>query len=273
MSTKNIARTVIEPGRTNSYKYDTHQHTRRERHKVSTKLHLMRYDQELADEEVFEPRNIEWGVDQKDKLSPLWRWLYSHIGQKWDDVYSKMKLTFDFRTTPGRHVVDHLLQYVDLPNRFGDYNVMYRYIGFEPEELYVDLDGVLRYKPKKPKRRNSKPISKKVVIKWFMNRKVKIEGDELWLFGSKKIEYKWQTCYHFDSLYYRHNCPYERKAMKMVRRRYDNTTYEEMAFACLSPIVPDRLVRLRKLTKNEKKFWFSLSDEIRTRYTFHAYDV
>lgn len=48
-----------------------------------------------------------------DCLGPLYRWLESHVGQYWDDVYSKLCQILDITTLSGQHIVSHVWGYVE----------------------------------------------------------------------------------------------------------------------------------------------------------------
>jgi hypothetical protein len=136
MSTKNLARTVIEGGRTNHsrfYRRHTNAADRRRAHQVEHRL-CVSLD---AAEAYFPPREKAYRSFD-DKLGPARRWLKSQSGRPWDKVQSELFARFDVRTTAGRHIVfDHLLREVrDLP---GDRN---RY-----REFWISAQGLLRYRP------------------------------------------------------------------------------------------------------------------------------
>jgi len=48
-----------------------------------------------------------------DCLGPLYQWLQSHVGEYWDDVYSKLCRILDITTLSGQHIVSHVWQYVE----------------------------------------------------------------------------------------------------------------------------------------------------------------
>jgi hypothetical protein len=48
-----------------------------------------------------------------ENLSPLWRFLCSKVGQKWDDVFSEICENISTRSTVQQHVRDHVMQYVE----------------------------------------------------------------------------------------------------------------------------------------------------------------
>jgi hypothetical protein len=269
MSSKRISKTVIEPARTNSYKYSTKTSTRNERRATNDALHDMLFDEELIEGEVLPKRRPE-RIAQNDKLNPLKRWIRSHVGQKWDDIYSKMRKTFDFRTIPGLHVVGHLLDYVDRPS-----SPILRY--WTPE-FFVDEGGVLRHQPKPKKLKFVQGPKQSEVIKWFGNRLVKQEGADLWWFGSKKVKFDWVACSHFDyrTSFFSQNycCPYKRKNIRTKEWNFvREALVEKNTLCCFQPLDPARRIRLRELTTKEVKFWNSLTDKDREKHTFHPYDV
>jgi hypothetical protein len=44
-----------------------------------------------------------------ENLNPLWRFLKSRVGKKWDDVYSEIRSTLSIRSTVQNHVFQHLV--------------------------------------------------------------------------------------------------------------------------------------------------------------------
>jgi hypothetical protein len=108
MSTKNLARTVIEGGRARYNRFERRHSNAVER----THVHEMERALCRATEPecaVFEPRKVVYrGFD--DKLGPAMRWLRSQVGRPWDKVRGELFARFDTRTTAGRHILfDHLL--------------------------------------------------------------------------------------------------------------------------------------------------------------------
>jgi len=150
MATKNLARTVIEGGRTGAYKATRDQVNRNERHQVKEHLNQCAKDLEIYDDgddpETQPPIDRFYPFDEKfaDKLNPAERWLNKRIGKSWNKTYSELRETFDSRTTAGRHILfDHLLQGVSEAN---DDSRWYN-------DLVVDQNGVLRERKGKSSRR------------------------------------------------------------------------------------------------------------------------
>jgi hypothetical protein len=135
MATKDLARTVIEGGRTyfNSFSR-RHSHRRPRAHWTVLRSRLL-LDPGLHDDPYVAPPAHEWRQFH-DKLGPVYRFLESRVGRRWDDVRSEIARKFDIRTVAGRHIVfDHLLGSVA---RCGD--------PARGERFEIDASGVLRRK-------------------------------------------------------------------------------------------------------------------------------
>jgi len=91
------------------------------------------------------------GWDRKnlnENLNPLTRFLWSKVGQPWDNVYSEICEHIDSNSTVQKHVLDHLNQYVEIDYRYQSgmrYGIGRRYYwGERTPDYYVDTDGILR---------------------------------------------------------------------------------------------------------------------------------
>jgi hypothetical protein len=176
MSTKNLARTVIEGGR---YRYN--KYLRRHSHGAArSHVHVLEHrlcTQDIADEAVFEEREYQ-GRDFRDKLAPARRWLRSQVGRPWDKVRSELFERFDTRTTAGRHILfDHLLRDVEDAKR----GVLFRWYPF-----YISRHGILRYEEwKRPAPRrwiHWLPERESTLLAWLAGRRVLEHGEQLyWL--------------------------------------------------------------------------------------------
>jgi hypothetical protein len=182
MSTKNLARTVIEGGRARYNKWarrHSHAQERFQERMVSSRL-LSAI--ELAGDFVYAKReNV--GRDFDDKLRPAERWLGSQVGRPWNKVRSELFARFDLRTTAGRHIVFcHLLPSVDLeiprPGSRADFT--------------VDAHGILRRKRRtlrvpKPKPWLEQwtvplPEAREVLDDWLAGRRVGERSPHLYWF-------------------------------------------------------------------------------------------
>lgn len=91
---------------------------------------------------LIKPRNkTKWF---SDCLGPLYQWLQSHVGEYWDDVYSKLCQILDITTLSGQHIVSHVWGYVERNTVLID-GVPYRkngrnsslLLGYRYKQLYV----------------------------------------------------------------------------------------------------------------------------------------
>lgn len=80
----------------------------------------------LTDDEVGgrEPmrKRYNHGYDRKsfnENLNPLYGWLRSCVGKKWDKCYSELRQKFDARSVINQHILEHLYQSIEV-NTFVD---------------------------------------------------------------------------------------------------------------------------------------------------------
>ena len=218
MSTKNLARTVIEGGRCNKWE-------RRYSH-AEARAHEKAYLSEVSqDVENWYDYDIEQldpvGKCFRDKLGPMQRWLAAQCGRPWAEVRSDVAKTFDTRTTAGRHIVhDHLLRSVEETP-----DLRYRRYYYGPEDFttsysrydfYVDGDGILREKTVIRRKEKVEHCNTHQVANWLNGRIVGFVGDKAYWFvpvgKSNKHRYgssnrKWTTQWGWtkDRPYYYYN--------------------------------------------------------------------
>jgi hypothetical protein len=139
MSTKNLARTVIEGGRSRVCGFLRRETNAAERSFVRQRLRQLTADADRDD--VLLPSKDTGGFRCfRDKLGPAKRWLGSQVGRPWDLVRSELFARFDTRTTPGRHILfDHILDEVKEDGSRGYWR------------FSVDRHGILRRAPYKRK--------------------------------------------------------------------------------------------------------------------------
>jgi hypothetical protein len=128
MATRNLARTVVEGGRSSDSKMYRRARSRRERR--------LRFDEEGN---VFGKVRPAEGRGFADRLAPLERWLGRHLGRGWSNVYKEFCERHDRRTMKGWHLGDHLLVMVDQGR-------------FPGGPFFVDRRGILRERPRRRKR-------------------------------------------------------------------------------------------------------------------------
>lgn len=148
MSTKNLARTVIEGGRHGHSKYDRRtglQDWRAATRRLSRKV---TQDPESWDDTVPPKRNREWDdVCHKDRTNPCDRFLASRAGRPWDKVQAEIFKKFDRRKLAGRHVIyDHLIDRVE--KAFDPYYIAHPVRFGGGPKFWVDEYGILRHNPK-----------------------------------------------------------------------------------------------------------------------------
>lgn len=184
MSKKNLAGTAIEGGRANYNKWERRESHAEERAYEKDFISKVIIDPDLADKLVIKKRK-KVRKEFSDKLNPVYKWLGSHIGQPWNDVYSKIRQKFDIRTTAGRHIVfDHLIGAVEITP-----DLRFRYhrtITEDPDasyykwDLYVDDNGILRKKKYVTRKMKYGKCNTAKVSKWLNGRIVGQRGSKLY---------------------------------------------------------------------------------------------
>lgn len=182
MSTKNLARTVIEGGRCGHYKQDVSTERRSERTHVRSFLRGVLSDPEEA-ESMTDPRRREVRPCFQDKTRPLAKFLDSRVGKSWAETYSMIRQRFDVRTTPGRHVVeDHLLSGI----AFNGEHLLKTKHGFRFHTHFVDRNGILQFGPSHSSKKASRRVpfidyNPKELLVWLKGRTIGQCGDRfLW---------------------------------------------------------------------------------------------
>ncbi len=109
MSTKNIARTVIEGGRTDRNTHERRQSNRIQRKEVRT---ITRSLSRLVDQESYTlPDRPRIEKEHADKLEAAMSWLIHHgLGKTPPEIEALLLTRFNTKTIAGRHIVfEHLL--------------------------------------------------------------------------------------------------------------------------------------------------------------------
>jgi hypothetical protein len=175
MSTKNLARTAIEGGRTGFSTWTRRYSHRRVR--VGTQELLARIRAGIDPEGAPPPVRERVHRGFFDKLGPVERWLASQAGRPWDNVRAEIFARFDTRTTAGRHIVFcHLLPSVATNAKSA-----------RCATLFVDRHGILRRAPRQePKRfiHHPEPLPRPrgELERWLAGRLVGARGELLFWF-------------------------------------------------------------------------------------------
>jgi hypothetical protein len=170
MSTKNLARTVIEGGRTGWNVWERRHSNAQHRARQRAALASLGEDGDYGGG----PRKpVRRAFD--DKLGPSERWLERQVGRPWDRVRSELFQRFDSRTTAGRHILfDHLLRSVQ-PG-----GVIPRWCSFD---FHIDRFGILRRLPRRPRvvfwRHPPLPRPEADLKRWLNGRRIGAHGDVL----------------------------------------------------------------------------------------------
>ncbi|MEM8638225.1 MAG: hypothetical protein AAGG51_05410 [Cyanobacteria bacterium P01_G01_bin.54] len=106
---------------------------------------------------LLKPRNkSKW---LSDHLGPLRKFLRSHLGQPWDDVYSEICQKLDTKTLLGQHVLSHLWDYVErhveiidgIPHGKSEWHVYQPLESYWRDQFYVHPEtGLLCVVPRTP---------------------------------------------------------------------------------------------------------------------------
>lgn len=78
-----------------------------------------------------------------DRLAPLDRWINKQHGRKWDDVFSEICKKADYRNVRGRHLIEHVLDYVWVQNSNRSWRNHWFITGLYKGQVHVDENGIL----------------------------------------------------------------------------------------------------------------------------------
>jgi hypothetical protein len=175
MSTKNLARTVIEGGRAGFNKWER-RHSNGQ-HRAAEREAFTRLGNEQSHDFVA-PARKKVGRGFDDKLGAPLRWLERQVGRPWDLVLHDLLERFDPRTTAGRHIVfDHMLPWVKASDP----------CSAACAKFDVDRHGLLRSRPHGPRFsdwRGEEPLPRDrlELERWLDGRRVGARGDVLFWF-------------------------------------------------------------------------------------------
>lgn len=116
MSTKNLARTIVEGGRYGWSKFELRRYTRRERREVRALMMAAKRDISILENSVLPIRQKAY-KEFHDRLNPAYRWFHSQIGigKSWNAAYSYLKRRYDIRTIKGWHLIDSHIKSLHRP--------------------------------------------------------------------------------------------------------------------------------------------------------------
>ncbi len=290
MSTKNLARSIIEGGRVGGNKWDRRNSHAENRAAVRNYMAEVTLDPDNYDEYDVEPTE-HVRKEFNDKLGPIYRWLNRQVGRPWDEVRSDVSKTFDIRTTAGRHIVfDHMLTSVQVGPEFP------RYYSRPPEDpttsysdhdYYVDDDGILCKKRYLGRRRYRDPVpawDTKQLANWLNGRIVGKVGNKFFWFtpvGKAKKHrgmghaHIWKTAWGYRDYYYRDYGPtFQYLTYEPIYKLDGNG--RQVIGEDGKPIELDRLPKWvnastpplrqdRKLNDKEMAYWNTIPDWYKTK--------
>jgi len=100
MSTKNLARTILEAGSTGFGQNERHFSTKKERAHTREYLTKVTNDPEAA-ERIVTPKRGPSYKSPDDNLGAVYRFVESWVGRKWDKCFSEMKRKFNPKSLAG----------------------------------------------------------------------------------------------------------------------------------------------------------------------------
>lgn len=290
MSTKNLARTIIEGGRHKGNKWERRNSHAIERAHVRNYIKEVTLDPENYEEYDAEPiEHVYKGFD--DKLGPIYRWLRRQVGRPWDEVRADISATFDIRTTAGRHIVfDHMLTSVQVGDQRGRY-----YYGpddsttsYSDHDFYVDDDGILQKKRYIGRRRYHEKVPEwdtKQLANWLNGRIVGKVGNKLFWFtpvgkakkhrgmghahiwkivwGHRGYYYYYSASPHFQYLTYENIYKLDGNGMQVLDDKGAPVVLDRIAKWVNASTPPLR--QHRKLNEKELAYWNSLPQYYQTK--------
>lgn len=174
MATKDLARTVIEGGRSSFNRFDRRLSNAEVR--AAWRVTQAMIMQSADADGVLYPLRRHVYRDFHDKLAPAERWLARQVGRPWNAVRSDLFARFDARTTAGHHILfDHLLADVNLGDPARD-----RWADF-----FVDAQGILRRARERHRYRARfvpLPEPKRVLEEWLAGRRIGERAPKLYWF-------------------------------------------------------------------------------------------
>lgn len=287
MSRKRLSRTVIEGGRVGRNKWERRHSHNEERTSERDYCQRVSKDPECYDEEQIVEKNYIY-KEFRDKLGPMYRWLYAQVGRPWNDVYSEVKTKFDDRTTAGRHIVnDHLKRSVTLPN--DPYQVAYPggYSGYSDtgdtltsysqNDFYVDEEGTLKVKTYVSRKNHYPKFDTNRICNWLSGRSIGQIGNKMYWFvpadksvkrgGTKK---NWVCVWGGTRSYYRpyRYLNYKFLSQENVYKKDSNGVYlvdenNKYIVAHTTEVWREGTPNFRqdrKFTDKDLQFWNSLPD-------------
>ena len=187
MATRNLARTVFEPGHSTEHKNRTRWYTKMHRRRENEYLALVKVNPEIAETNLAPERNrMWWGWRVHDeKVHTAERWLTKQLGRQWDEVWSEVCRRFRGNKRKNRGIREEIERLVQFEGDAAHYR-----------DFIVDTEGILRsesdyeYISNQRKRPYLKPPKS-----WNENCRIRfLKGEAFWYAGTKQRECFWRDC-------------------------------------------------------------------------------
>ena len=275
MSVKNLAKSCFQKGKSKICRRLIRLENRAERRIIKRKIHQIdpSYSQELEEDLRVEkdPNLLDRYYDSPREIDRL---LISNVGQKFDNVYSRICRLFDDRKHSGRQV-RRAVKYCADRLRFSRYRLSSP--PSEPEgQPFVNEEGAICFHPRPKKVPWIVKLSKKEIRKllsFLKNRRILLSGSKLfWAVTSEPVKSEvrtggWHQVLSFlvwiDSFSF--SVPENKWSSKLVLvPSVDVIVFRDRNQR--KPHVPWNFVSWREdreLSKQEVKFFFSLPENIR----------
>jgi hypothetical protein len=270
MSTKNLARTVIESGRRNVWERRfSHREERAELRHFKTQVKKDPYVADAQAAPRIRPVRPEFG----DKLNPTRRWMASRAGRQWADVKSELHKKFA-GPWPVQHVIyQHMLKDVSYVHEVPGYGLR----GWR--DHVVTDDGVLQpiavEKSRYPdNRRRIKERftyrSEEGIRAWLKERRIEeVHGVLVWLVP---LSSRWEKCHERYGCGLQHRVEKERIPVDTSGYSYRNGRDYYTGLTTPTKLVEVRFHKMvyswkrgEKLNDRERQYWKTLSPEYKTR--------
>jgi hypothetical protein len=236
MGTKNLARTVIEGGRSHYNQYRRN-HSHGQERAAAARFFAGILGGDDPDDAVVEPRP-RVRKQFSDKLGAAERWLRSQRGEQWDSIHSEIRRRFDTRTVAGQHIVfDHLL-----PRERAGRSV--DRFGPRRPRFFVDDEG--RLQEKAYRRKRTKYRTHFAAVDAFAKGcRIIQRGDHL--YWAERIGDEWEVWIECEDRPCRWSwrCGYRHVRDRIVRAH---------------PVIAGRYRQGRALTRAERRTWESFDD-------------
>lgn len=270
MSTKDISRSALEGGRANTYERNrSHRH---ERSRAKVWLDAVRFDSEVAEDSVPEPREPV-NKEFTDKLNPCYRWLASRKGKPWAEVFSELTSKFDTRKLSSWHIVNqHMLTSVQGAGSSQDGAAGF----FRAHRFFIDEEGLLQdngkhsytYQHKVP---YSGPSEASAMAYAKGRRVIDAYGDvQRWAIPNNAGE--WQECERLSrcNVSLHDHWKVETTSVALIAQ-YGSPGYRSLGEGdwwrtfVVKHFVAQTWRKQKNFTKAETKWWKSLSYDIRSK--------